>query len=491
MAQLLPTRQTKPTSLDEIARHVVRPAGIVSTGWPAVRDKCASFGVEFDDWQTEAGRLILAKRADGIYACSIGGAVMSIPRQVGKTYFVGATVFALCLLTPNTTALWTAHRLRTGNETFAKMKSFAERKLVAPYVQQIYVGSGTGEIVFTNGSRILFGARERGFGRGFDDVDIEVFDEAQILGENAIDDMLPATNTAANPLLFFIGTPPKPKDPSEVYTRKRDEALSGADTDTMYLEFSADPDCADPSDRDQWAKANPSYPNRTPAAAMARMQKNLTVESFLREALGIWDVVDTVGAGPIPLAAWELLTDATSTPTGDGVRWALDVSIDDREYSTFCLAGPRSDGLVHVEMTAALKGINPVAIALRAKEMQDKLGGIPLTIGVSSPADSLVAGLVAAGVVVDRMKPGEQALAFTSFCDATRGVSPTIRHRGEPVLRKAVTGARTKPWADGGETLTRRGSVGDVSPFSAALMAFGRLGTVEAPKTAAAHVVFA
>jgi phage terminase large subunit-like protein len=490
MAQLLPTRQTKPTSLDEIARHVVRPAGIVSTGWPAVRDKCASFGVEFDDWQTEAGRLILAKRADGIYACSIGGAVMSIPRQVGKTYFVGATVFALCLLTPNTTALWTAHRLRTGNETFAKMKSFAERKLVAPYVQQIYVGSGTGEIVFTNGSRILFGARERGFGRGFDDVDIEVFDEAQILGENAIDDMLPATNTAANPLLFFIGTPPKPKDPSEVYTRKRDEALSGADTDTMYLEFSADPDCADPSDRDQWAKANPSYPNRTPAAAMARMQKNLTVESFLREALGIWDAVDTVGAGPIPLAAWELLTEATSTPTGTGVRWALDVA-HDRRWSTFGLAGPRSDGNIHVEMTAALPGVNSVAIAARAKEMQDKLGGIPLTIGVSTPAHSLVDDLEAAGVTVDLMKPGEQALAFASFCDQVSGVAPTIRHRGEPLLAKAVAFARTKPWADGGETLTRRGSVGDVSPFSAALMAFGRLGTVEAPKTAAAHVVFA
>ena len=482
-----PIRQTKPTSLDDIARHVVRPAGIVSTGWPAVRDKCSSFGVTFDDWQTEAGRLVLAKRADGIYACSIGGAVMSIPRQVGKTYFVGATVFALCLLTPGTTALWTAHRLRTGNETFAKMKSFAERKLVAPHVQQIYVGSGTGEIVFTNGSRILFGARERGFGRGFDDVDIEVFDEAQILGENAIDDMLPATNTAANPLLFFIGTPPKPKDPSEVYTRKRAEAISGADTDTVYLEFSADDD-ADPNDRDQWAKANPSYPNRTPASAMARMQKNLTVESFLREALGIWDAVDTVAAGPIDLAAWELLTDAASTPTGDGVRWALDVA-HDRKWSTFCLAGPRGDGLIHVEMTAAQPGT--AWVAARAKEMQDKLGGVPLTVGVSSPAQSLIPALVEAGVVVDEMKPGEQALAFASFCDATDGVSPKIRHRGEPALRKAVTGARTKPWTDGGETLPRRGSVGDVSPFSAALMAFGRLGTVEPTKTAEAHVVFA
>jgi hypothetical protein len=489
MAQLLQTRQTKPTSLDEIARHVVRPSGIVSTGWPAVRDKCASFGVEFDDWQTEAGRLILAKRADGIYACSIGGAVMSIPRQVGKTYFVGSTVFALCLLTPNTTVLWTAHQLRLANETFGKMQAFAKRKLVAPHVKQVYVGSGTGEIVFVNGSRILFGARSQGFGLGFDEVDIEVFDEAQRLNDTALDDMLPAMNASPNALAFFIGTPPRPKDVSEVFTRKRNDCIAGTDEDTVLIEFSADDD-ADPDDVEQWTKANPSFPGRTNATSMRRMRKNLTVESFLREALGIWDAVDTVGAGPIPLAAWELLTDAASTPTGDGVRWALDVA-HDRRWSTFGLAGPRSDGNIHVEMTAALPGVNSVAIAARAKEMQDKLGGIPLTIGVSTPAHSLVDDLEAAGVIVDLMKPGEQALAFASFCDQVSGVAPTLRHRGEPLLAKAVAFARTKPWADGGETLTRRGSVGDVSPFSAALMAFGRLGTVEAPKTAAPHVVFA
>ena len=89
------------------------------------------------------------------------------------------------------------------------------------------------------------------------------------------------------------------------------------------------------------------------------------------------------------------------------------------------------------------------------------------------------------------MKPGDQALAFVAFVDATRGDAPKIRHRGEPALRRAVKGARTKPWSDGGETLTRRGSMGDISPFSAAVMAFGRLGIVEVPKTAAAHVVFA
>jgi len=70
--------------------------------------------------------------------------------------------------------------------------------------------NGQQEITFTNGSRILFGAREGGFGRGFAGVDILVFDEAQILGQKALDDMVPAVNTAPNPLVIRLGTPPRP-----------------------------------------------------------------------------------------------------------------------------------------------------------------------------------------------------------------------------------------------------------------------------------------
>nr|MCW1092242.1 hypothetical protein [Streptococcus anginosus] len=67
-----------------------------------------------------------------------------------------------------------------------------------------------------NGSRVLFGAREQGFGRGFAEVDIEVYDEAQILTERALDDMLPATAVSKIGLVIYMGTPPRPGvDPGE------------------------------------------------------------------------------------------------------------------------------------------------------------------------------------------------------------------------------------------------------------------------------------
>src|SRR5690606_35198891 len=125
--------------------------------------------ITFDPWQDGAGRVILAKRSDGKYAATVGGTAMSIPRQVGKTFLIGALVFALRLLTPGLTVIWTAHRLRTAGETFEKMRGMSRRKKVAPYIEKIILGSGEEEVRFRNGSRILFGARERGFGRGFDE----------------------------------------------------------------------------------------------------------------------------------------------------------------------------------------------------------------------------------------------------------------------------------------------------------------------------------
>lgn len=275
--------------LSELARHLVMPTGIVSTEYPRVETKLRQLRVPMDEWQRGIGRALLAKRADGLYACGIGGAVLSIPRQTGKTYGIGWIVFALCLLKPDTLVIWTAHRTRTSDETFHSMDGMASRPSVAPYIEKTTKGNGKQAIEFANGSRILFGAREQGFGRGFAKVDILVFDEAQILTTAAMEDMVPATNAAPNGLVLFMGTPPRPKDPGAVFQNRRDSALDGSDPDVLFVEFSAEEN-ANPFDRKQWRIANPSYPHRTGEAAILRMLKLLgSLESFKREGLGIWD----------------------------------------------------------------------------------------------------------------------------------------------------------------------------------------------------------
>lgn len=320
--------QNGDRKLSEVARHLVMPEGIVSTAWPSIEAQLDVMGIPLDRWQQGFCQVILGKRKDGKYACGIGGAVASIPRQSGKTYTLGALMFALCLASPGTLALWTAHRSRTHNETFKSMDGMAQRKDVAPFVSNIRKANGEQEIEFTNGSRILFGARENGFGRGFAKVDVLVFDEAQILTEKAMEDMVPATNSAPNALVMMIGTPPRPTDPGEVFTNRRDEALSGDDADVLYVEMSADRN-ANPDDRKQWSKANPSFPGRTDEGSMLRMRKLLgSVESFEREGLGKWDE-RSIGQKAVRYSTWESM----ARSAGDlnisgrriiGVRFSVD-----------------------------------------------------------------------------------------------------------------------------------------------------------------------
>jgi hypothetical protein len=306
-------------------------------------------GVTFDTWQHGIGATALGKRKDGKYAATVGGIVLSIPRQVGKTFLVGMIVIALCVLFPGMTVLWSAHRTKTATKTFGSLKGMTSRKKIKPHMLDPRNTNGEQEIRFRNGSVIMFGAREQGFGRGFDEVDIEVFDEAQILTEKALEDMVPAANQSRQPsgaLLFFMGTPPRPTDPGEEFTNRRAKALDGRADNMLYVEFSADPD-ADPDDRAQWEKANPSYPLRTPLESMERMRENLTDDaSFKREALGIWDAIGSNGVIPAP--SWMDREDETSSAAS---CLSLGVAVGpDLAWASVAVAGQRADERWHFEL---------------------------------------------------------------------------------------------------------------------------------------------
>lgn len=302
MAKRPPTK-LGTRKLSEVAKKIVKPDGIVSSGYPAVRDTCRKMGIVHDGWQVGLGRLVLAKRESGLYAAGIGGIIISICRQVGKTFTIASIIFALCILFPGMKVLWTAHRTRTSDETFMWMKGFTKRRKIAPYIDVVRSANGQQEVLFRNGSRIMFGARENGFGLGFDDVDAVIYDEAQRLTEKALDDMVPTTNAAQNPLVIYLGTPPRPTDKGEVFSARRKKAYAGTLKNAVYVEIGADPDAA-LDDRTQWAKANPSYPHRTREDAILRLRENLTDDSFRREALGIWDI-DRGVESEISFVEWE------------------------------------------------------------------------------------------------------------------------------------------------------------------------------------------
>lgn len=327
--------------LSEIAKVLRQPEGIVGSEFTRINKAARKAGIRFDLWQQGFLWLLFAKNTEGKYACGADGAVLSSCRQIGKTFTVGTALFLKAILTPNLKAIWTAHHTRTSDETFADMCEMEHNPVLGRYVERIRRANGQQEITFTSGSRIMFGARENGFGRGLHSVDVAVFDEAQILTVRAMDNMIPVLNTSPNPLVVYMGNPPKPGDQCDAFTEKRMHALNH-DGNLLYVELAADKD-ADSDDREQWAKANPSYPKRTSEQAIMRMRNNLSDDSFRREALGIWD--ETATAYAISPDLWQAAA-VDDVPEGGTVSFGIDMP-PDRSVLTIGAALRYADGFGH------------------------------------------------------------------------------------------------------------------------------------------------
>lgn len=424
------TSSTRP--LSEVARYVVAPEGIASTEWPSVSKTCARLGWGFDRWQSDAGRLIVAKRADGTYAADT--TVISIPRQVGKTYLIACIIFALCLLKPGLTVIWTAHRKTTARETFDQFDGMAKRPKVAAHIRQVLHGKGDEAIHFNNGSRILFGARESGFGRGFAGVDVLVCDEGQILPESTLEDLGATQNTAPNPLFFVMGTPPRPRDPGEFFTLLRQEALDGESDSTLYIETSADRG-TDPMDPDQLRKANPSYPHRTTHRALLRLRKKLkNDDAWNREARGIWDELSKQFS-PINGPLWR---DAADVGPVDGAKPAA-LAVDASHGRSISVGACwLKDTSAHIEEVWA--GIDePAAVEWVVARAGRR---IPVMIDAKSPASSMIPTLRARKVKVMTGNENDMARGcglFVSDLEAGR-----LTHADQESLNDAREGARKR-----------------------------------------------
>ena len=396
------------------ARHAVPPAGITATAWPRVRTTCNNIGWRFDPWQDAVGRLILARAAGGKWAADLS--ILSIPRQVGKSYLLGCIIFALCLLNPRLRVIWTSHHTATTEEMYESMKELAQHKRVAPHVAKCIALQGSRwRIIFRNGARIDFGARERGFGRGKAKVGVLVLDEFQHISMRALSNLTPTTNTAENPLILCAGTPPSPHDNGEAFAMRRKAAVDGLSSDTFYVEFSADPD-ADLDDRKQWAKANPSFPKRTPERAFLLNRKILDDESFRREFLGIHDESASARS---PFPNWPRCISANAPADGtDPTALGVDMSHERVIAITGAWVDPALPDDTHLELlsvdvdgdtAAAVEWI--VACAGRR---------IPVLIAGDSPAASMAPALKARKVKVFVLGLADQGKACGGLHDAIR-----------------------------------------------------------------------
>lgn len=438
VASSLDGRPRFPT-LREASTRLILPDGIAGTLWPRIRYRLVMMGVVLDRWQQGFCKAALGIRSDGLWACGVDGVCASIPRQVGKTFLISHLLLALAIEFPGFRAAWTSHHGRTTTNTFRAVQAAVRRPKVAPFLRPsgrtrgVRTGAGEQEIEFANGSLLMFGAREQGFGRGMDAVDAIVFDEAQILGLKALEDMVPATNAARNPhggLLFFIGTPPRPVDDGAAFTTKRTAALAGEAREGMWVEIAGD-ETIDPYSPRQYLRANPSYPHRVGPTAMKRMQKNLPdLGAWQREALGIWprDVVERVLTGWTDRVASGPAEDVA--PDGFGVDRAESGEI------SICAGWSLDGGKAHVEEVFATRSLESAAVWLdeagRARDL--------IVIDEHSPARALMPLLKARRMRGTRTARVGDMIAACALTEA--GVEEALlTHGGQESIARAIDNA--------------------------------------------------
>lgn len=448
--------------LSEVARHLVYPEGIVASGWPRIERRLADMAIRYDSWQEGAARLILGRTPEGRYAATVGGVTMSLPRQVGKTFTVGSLLVAMCIEYPGLRVVWTSHHLRTTTNTFRAMQGMVRRKKIAPFIRTIRVANGEQEITFTNGSIIMFGAREHGFGVGIDAIDVLVCDEAQRLQSKSLADMIPTTNVARHEhgaLLFFIGTPPRPTDTGDEFAARRAKALAGKMSNGIYIELSADED-ADLDDTTQWAKANASYPHRTPHESMLRLRENLTDDGdWRREALGIWD--DEKRMGVFSPGAWVSCGSTKKPPKPAALGLALDA---DRVWLSLgaCSSFPQPH----------LGSVRRVRLDVDRDKLLDQLAEIanrlhiPVALDARGPASSLVEEIEERGVTVMRAGLEDYIKACADLYDAVEVRALSHGHYDD--LDAAVAAAG---WRKVGDRRVWSRRSGDISMLEAATFA--------------------
>jgi hypothetical protein len=196
--------------------------------------------------------------------------------------------------------------------------------------------------------------------------------------------------------------------------------------DALYVECSADadvglPDGPDLMDREQWRRANPSYPLRTPEASMLRMRVNLTNDdSWRREALGVWDT-DGVTAWPvIGRSTWEARAiGLAEVPVAGRVAFGVKFSADGERVGVGVAVQPEV-GPCHVEAL----GVRPVSAGLVGVEEwlvdRARSGAMVLLDGKAGTGD-LLAALVAAGAPRRRVRVASTDEAITADASGAAG----------------------------------------------------------------------
>ncbi|ATZ08316.1 terminase [Corynebacterium striatum] len=279
------------------------------------------------------------------------------------------------------------------------------------------------------------------------------------------------SSTTNSPLVGFNVATSNAGDARSVVLRHlRDTATKAineqrTETATLFMaEWSADPDL-DPSDKQGWAQANPDLGSSRLTVRDIQAEFDTKTEAeFRTENLCQW--VDVLAPSKFPEGSWASCLDSESRRApGAKVHVGLDVAVD-LKAAHIVGAMKRPDGLWHVELLASRPGIDWVTGWLEQRlESADWFDGEVAVQARGAPVGTLIPRLREAGLTVREWAGPDLTQGTLAFYDLV--AQSKLRHRGQPALDAAATGAQDRRAGDA-FMWDRSKSVGDVAPIVAA-----------------------
>jgi hypothetical protein len=481
----------------QLPRVWYAPSAVTTAGHEALR-LAELAGLEPMPWQRHVIEHALGQHADGRWAAL--EVLLVVSRQNGKgTCLEIAELYALFVM--NLNVYHTAHLMKTGRAAYKRLWSLIS---TTPQLLRRVMGKPkeTAEqvvITLVGGATITFMARSSRAGRGLDDCDILILDEALYLEPRMVDATMPTMSTRPSPQLWYASS--AAVESSVLLRALRGRLVAAAASGTAEglagFDWSIDPEAVKRPGFDPLAVAGLAQSNPSLGALITldyirgefrAMTSTGSTQGFLRERLGVDDEDPADAAKVIPLSAWRNRAGPADRPEGP-VGIGIAASWPDAEWASIAIAG-WLDGELVVQVVDRRPGVDWVVE--RARELAQRWPNLGVAVDPGGPAGSLVAPLQTDAdehdydLVLPTIRDIAQAssrlraaIVGPQASDEHPDVGvPYLRHRAQPDLDRAVAAA-TRRTLGNAWTFAVRDTDVDISPLEAVNLAAWLVATRE------------
>ncbi|MGC0364801.1 phage terminase large subunit-like protein [Rhodococcus sp. 27YEA15] len=429
-------------------------------------------------WQRDAMHAILSMSPDGLWThpdCCI-----IVPRQNGKSLIlVLRSLYGLFVLGER--IIYTSQLWPTAEDAYKRLWSIIKsRPSLKKRVVKNTCSQGKGYIELDNGAKIVFCTRSNDSGRGFDEVDLVIYDEAYNLTEGEIAALSFTQMASQNAQTIYASSAVNQEQHPNgaVLAAVRSRGL--AQEEGLYFAEWMAPESMPRDEESTWQYCNPSYGVIQKAPMIRKLMRGFSTpkgrKSFDVEALGRgdWPVEEvSVKWSLITESEWLELHDPAPELVGP-VAIGIDRTMD-RQWWVIAAAQRTSAGRIHVEIGYFRSGKTAAIVELVEKVMD---AWDPCAVGTDgkSPAKTLELPLLDLGVELVKTTTNQIATSSDGLIDdAKAGV---LSHSNQPVLNDSVEGA-VKRDLPGGDWVPNKQGTAMVAPMLAvqiarwALLTFG------------------